>query len=595
MTTDTGYDPFAPVRDLESHLGDPADPAVAFSFAQSRELDEREEFPEAMCAALTAWGLQAYFVPPEHGGRLHSYEQLLHLVRVVARRDLTVAIGYGKTFLGAVSAWIAGTPQQCDELASAILAGTPVAWGLTEREHGSDLLSGEVTATPTGVGFRLNGEKWLINNATRGRLLAVLARTDPAGGPRGFGVLLVDKDRLGPDTLRCLPKVRTLGIRGADISGVAFTNAMLPAAAHLGPPGSGLETVLKGLQLTRTMCASLALGAGDHALSIAAGWARSRRLYGRLLADLPEARQVLLDAYTDHLGGEAVAVVSSRMIHWLPQELSIASAAVKYLVPVRAEASVAALGRLLGARSVFADGEFQKLARDTRIVSLFDGSTVVNLHAIVNQFANLLRGHRRQRRWSDLHAVADVSMPVPRFDRDQLRLISSDGVGLLASLTDAAQTLADLAACRPEVAGAAALTGALARRTDGLLATIAALPPARAGAPIAHLDAARETALCYAGAAAVALWLANHSSAAAYATASVWHGGQWLAAVLRRVLAALGEPVPAQPEVNRALWELLTAQADTGRLFSLFDVELASGRCEPAGDQCEWAGGRRGE
>ncbi|MFK4085007.1 acyl-CoA dehydrogenase family protein [Kribbella sp. NPDC020789] len=572
MTTAASYDPFGPARDLDRYLGDPSDPAVAFSYAKSLELDEREEFPEASCAALTSWGLNEYFVPAGHGGRLHSYEQLLHLIRLVARRDMTVAVGYGKTFLGAVSAWVAGTPRQRADLAARILDGTQVAWALTEREHGSDLLASELAATPGAGGFQLTGEKWLINNATRGRLVAVLARTDPEGGPRGFGVLLVDKDQLAPGTWRCLPKVRTHGIRGADISGIAFTDARLPTAAHLGAPGSGLEVVLKGLQLTRTMCASLALGAGENALRIASAWACSRRLYGRRLADLPAARRVLLDAYTDHLCAEAVAVVSSRMIHWRPEELSLASAAVKYLLPVQAEASVAALGRLLGARSIFADADFQKVARDARIVSLFDGSTVVNLHAVVNQFPVLTRAYRRQRPWSELDEVADVTRPVPRHDPERLRLICPNGLHLLTSLADASRALADLAVRRPGLVGVAALAGMLVQRTDRLHDTIAGLPPARGGAPVAHLEAARHLTLCYAGAAAVTLWLANHSGGAG--TQQVWYDGHWLTAVLSRILVALGESVPTQPEADQALWELLTAQADDARLFSLFNANL---------------------
>ncbi|MDH6708279.1 alkylation response protein AidB-like acyl-CoA dehydrogenase [Kitasatospora sp. MAA19] len=47
-----------------------------------------------------------------------------------------------------------------------------------------DLLAGEVLAEPRGDGYTLSGEKRLINNATRGDLLCVLARTAPEGSAR---------------------------------------------------------------------------------------------------------------------------------------------------------------------------------------------------------------------------------------------------------------------------------------------------------------------------------------------------------------------------------------------------------------------------
>ncbi|MFD0329357.1 acyl-CoA dehydrogenase family protein [Streptacidiphilus monticola] len=243
---------------LELRLGPAEDPANPFSFRACLDLDEREEFPAGPCARLEELGVHAYYVPAEHGGRLENYEQLLQVMRTVARRDLTVAIGHGKTYLGGVCVWVAGDQEQADRLAEAIHAGLPVSLGLTERAHGSDLLAGEVRAEPDGDGgWLVSGEKWLINNATRGSLISLLTRTDPAGGPRAFSILLVDKRKLPQGSYRHLDKVHTHGIRGADISGIAFDRAPVPASAVVGDVGGGLETVLKALQLTRTMCAAL--------------------------------------------------------------------------------------------------------------------------------------------------------------------------------------------------------------------------------------------------------------------------------------------------------------------------------------------------
>ena len=53
----------------------------------------------------------------------------------------------------------------------------------------------------------VTGEKWLINNATRATAITVLGRTRPAGGPRGFSLLLLDEEIDG--TYELLPKIRT--------------------------------------------------------------------------------------------------------------------------------------------------------------------------------------------------------------------------------------------------------------------------------------------------------------------------------------------------------------------------------------------------
>ncbi|WP_169797876.1 acyl-CoA dehydrogenase family protein, partial [Streptomyces neyagawaensis] len=221
------HPPYRVAQELESLLGDPDDPATPFSHARCLELDENEEFPSDICRVLEGWGLQEFYIPAEHGGRLTDYETVMQVMRVVARRDMTVAVGHGKTYLGGVCVWISGTPEQARALAEDIRAGVPVSLALTERAHGSDLLAGDVRGEADEAGgWRISGEKWLINNATRGSLLSVLTRTSEDGGPRGFTVLLVDKRPMTPgEHYRCVDKIHTHGIRGADISGIAFDGA----------------------------------------------------------------------------------------------------------------------------------------------------------------------------------------------------------------------------------------------------------------------------------------------------------------------------------------------------------------------------------
>lgn len=361
-----------------------------FSTVTLAELDREEEFPADACARLDHLGLPSYYVPVRFGGGLRSHEQLLLLWRAVARHDMTVAVAHAKTYLGSVCVWLAGRPDQARRLAGQVLAGDAVSWGLTERDHGSDLLSGEMTGRATAGGWCLNGEKWPINNATRGQSITVLARTEPTGGARGFSVLLVDKRQLPPETFRHAAKIRTHGIRGADISGISFHDAELPADAIIGEPGQGIEIVLKALQLTRTVSVGLSVGAAEHALRLGVDFARQRELYGHRLADLRRVRRLLGRAATSVLLAEVVSLVAARSAHAMTAEMSVVSAVAKSYVPTLVDRMVADIGELLGARAflmdVYADGAFQKLERDHRIVGIFDGSTIVNKNAVINQF-----------------------------------------------------------------------------------------------------------------------------------------------------------------------------------------------------------------
>ncbi|MFD9596933.1 acyl-CoA dehydrogenase family protein [Kitasatospora sp. NPDC059973] len=570
--------------ELDRALGDPEDGGRLFSYARCGALDDREEFPVEICRELDLLGLPRHYVPAEYGGALESYEHVLQLMRAVARRDLTVAIAHGKTFLGAVSVWVGGSREQAERLAAQVLDGTVVSWGLTERDHGSDLLAGEVVAVPTGDGYRVSGEKWLINNANRGRAVCLLARTGEAGDARGFSLLMIDKSAVAPPGYRPLPAVKLHGIRGADISGVAFTDARVPADALVGGEGDGAEIVLKSLQLTRTMCAALSLGAADNALTLAAGYALERRAYGRLLAELPQTRRLLAQSYADVLLAEAVSTVAVRSIHALPGELAVSSAVTKYLVPTLVDQVIDRLGTVLGSRSLlvgetYQHGRFQKVQRDHRIVGIFDGNALVNLHALINHFPLLAR--RLRKRTVDgagLAAATDLAAPLAPFDRERLSLLPRGGSSVLQALPAAVAELGRLAAHGAVPASLGRRAEALLAAVDGLAVELAAHRPVPVEAPRAAFDLAERYALLYAAAAAVQLWLRNHE--APEHQGGLWADGLWLEAALARVLTRLGHG-PRRPVAGDDLLErlvpFLEEQQRSGLLPSLLSYPLVKG------------------
>src|SRR5688500_7662408 len=98
MSDHVPYPPYELVRGLEEKLGDPGDHAGTFSLARVAELDRREEFPADICRELDEMGVPAYYVPRRFGGAVRTFEDTLQVVRVMARRDLTTAIGHAKTF-----------------------------------------------------------------------------------------------------------------------------------------------------------------------------------------------------------------------------------------------------------------------------------------------------------------------------------------------------------------------------------------------------------------------------------------------------------------------------------------------------------------
>ncbi|MGW5430906.1 acyl-CoA dehydrogenase family protein [Streptomyces sp. NPDC004059] len=504
------------------------------------ELDRDAAYPLEQLARLDGLGLPAYYVPREHGGRLESHHELFELWRAMSRHDLSVAVAHAKTYLGSVCVWIAGSPEQARGLAGAVLGGSRVGWALTEPGHGADLLAGELTAVPEEGGYRLDGTKWPINNATRGDLLTVLARTDERGGGRGFGLLLVDKAELAPGSTTQLRKVDTLGIRGVDISGIRFDGAWVDESALVGTPGGGAEAVLKGLQLTRTLCSAISVGATEHALRLATRFAVDHRIQGRPLVERPFVRSLLGRSAATLLTAEAAGLAGCRAAHTLTGEMSVVSAVLKALAPTLADEVLGRLGDFLGARSLLTElhehGAFQKLARDHAVLAIFDGSTPVNRHALINQFASIAAGHAVGS--ADGHGVAaatTLTAPLAPMPWRRLRAASRRGCSVVAS---ARTTLPAVEAAGD--AGLSALARYAVEAMDRVCAAMGDVRPSRQPSMYAH-DLAQQYELCFAAASALHLWTANRAAAegAEPWAGEPWAGRLWLSGVLREIARRL--------------------------------------------------------
>ncbi|MET8012172.1 acyl-CoA dehydrogenase [Streptomyces sp. NPDC005271] len=537
------HDPAAgAVERLTRLLDELTGPGLPFSPEALAALDRAEAYPVEACQALDAFGLRRFYVPAQHGGAPADFDVVMRLLRAVSRIDLTVAASHGKTYLGAVATWIAGDAEAARLLGRRISAGAVVSCALTERHHGSDLLAGEVVARPApGGGWLLSGEKWLINSATRAGLVTVLARTDDEGGPRGFSLFLVDKALLALEHFTHLPKVPTYGIRGADISGIAFHDAPLPEEALIGRPGEGVEIIVKALHLTRTGCAAMSLGAGDHALALAAQFA-AQEADGGPLAENPYVRRELGEAAAGLLLADATGLVAARSLHALTGEMSVVSAVAKAYVPTEVDDLIARLLHLLGPYGLLGPGDphsgFAKMERDHRIIGIFDGSSLVNRNALIEQFPRIARGYAKGR-W-DAAGLAEATSPhapLRPFRPRALGLVSSGGCSVVAGLPAAVAELRALAVRGHASAALAALAGRVLGVADRLHEDMAAIRFSPRAVPGHAFELAERYELCFAAASALHLWL----RAAARAESPIPE--TWLLGCLLRALTDLDEPV----------------------------------------------------
>ncbi len=449
---------------LEKDLGDPLNPDNPLSYKRVIEIDESEEFPHEEIRWLYDWKLQHYYIPTDCGGEFTSFEEFVAFVRVLSRRDQTIGIAFTTLFWSFLN-WMAGTPEQKQKLARFIMDDYgAMCLGYSEKEHGSDLINGDLPATKVEGGYILNGEKWPINRATISGISFILAKTDANGGPKCLTLFMVDKRQLDPEKYYNLPKIYTHGVRASDMSGIGFKDCFVPDSMRLREEGDGLELALKGFQITRMLCAAFSHGAADTALRTTLSFAVNRVIYHKTVMDLPQPRRTLVDAFLDILICDCETIPAARGFHIIPEQFSVWASVVKYFVTVRLEEMVNSVYVVLGSRFYMREehefGIFQKLLRDNSIISMFDGSSIVNLHALILQLRPLTkyRAKRNSRTMSALksrlEAIFSLEKSVPPFEPNNLELFGrgmDDSLQGLEIALDMLEGLKDSQEVDPEV------------------------------------------------------------------------------------------------------------------------------------------------
>lgn len=344
--------------------------------------DEAESFPSEALEFIDQ-GILEGFIPTSLGGKMGSVTDTLHMGRLLSRRNLTTAIALGQTLLGSLPVWLYGTSEQKNALVKVLKNKGLNCLALTEEVNGSDLSK---TSVSDQAGL-ISGRKWCINNATRGSALSVLTVNER----QVLNVHFINKTTPYEGSFKNIEKLKTLGIRGADISGIEF-NEFFQENSLIGKPGQGLEIILKTMQISRLLCASFSLGASDTTLRRAYEFAEKRVLYGKPIIEMPAVRAKLDSCFQDLLLIEAFSLICTRLVTLQSEVMSLYSAFSKFYTTKIADSIIQRATEVLGARFYIRDSEFgitQKMMRDHRVVSLFDGNSDVNVGIIAGQIKRL--------------------------------------------------------------------------------------------------------------------------------------------------------------------------------------------------------------
>src|SRR5665213_2559065 len=354
---------------------------AARDFAQTElkpgviDRDEHQKFPTEQVKMLGELGLMGMMVAPEYGGSgLDTVSYVLameELSKIDASASVVVSVNNSLVCYGLEKY---GNEFQKQKYLTPLASGEKIgAFCLSEPEAGSDATSQKTTAIDMGDHYLLNGVKNWITNGGSASTYLVMAQTDAGKRYHGINALIVEK---GMEGFTVGAKENKLGIRGSDTHSLMFTDVKVPKENRIGEDGFGFKFAMKTLDGGRIGIATQALGIAAGAYELALQYSKTRKTFGKPIADHQAIQFKLADMATEI---EAARLLCLKAAWMKDQHLDYgtSSAMAKVFASrVAMETTIEAV-QIHGGYGYVKEYHVERLMRDAKITQIYEGTSEV--------------------------------------------------------------------------------------------------------------------------------------------------------------------------------------------------------------------------
>jgi alkylation response protein AidB-like acyl-CoA dehydrogenase len=345
----------------------------------AREMDERQAMDAGLVAALFDLGVMGIEVPEAHGGAGATFFHATLAIEALSRTDPSVGVlvdVHNTLVVNALLRW--GTPAQQDRVLPRLATSAVGAYALSEPEAGSDAFALTTRAERDGDAWVLRGRKVWITNGREAGLFIVFATIDPSAGYRGITAFLVERDTPGFTVGR---KEDKLGIRASSTCELLFDGCRVAAADVLGEVGRGYKVAIETLNEGRIGIGAQMVGLAHGALDHAIAYVKTRRQFGKAIADFQGVQFQLARAATD-LEAARLLVYNAARLRDAKRPFLREAAMCKLYASDAAERITSLAVQLHGGNGYTRDYPVEKLYRDAKIGQIYEGTSNMQLQTI---------------------------------------------------------------------------------------------------------------------------------------------------------------------------------------------------------------------
>ena len=347
------------------------------------EVDKTEHFPEDVVKQMADLGFLGLKIPEEYGGLGLDMRSYVCVMEELAKKCATATLFISSAnSLSTAPIVISGTPEQKEKYLPGIVSGDEmIAFGLTEPNAGSDAAGMTTKAVEDGDCYILNGRKCFITMAPISKYTIVYAKTNPEKGAKGISCFMVDMSLPG---VSCGKHEEKMGQRGVPVSDVVLEDVRVPKECMIGEKDLGFINAMKTLSVGRVGVASMCLGMAQEAIDLAVNHTKNRVQFGKPLCKHQAIAFMLADMETK-LNAARGLVYNAAWLMDNGQPADKAASMAKYFAAETAIEIVNKSLQLHGGYGYSQEYEIERIYRDVRVCSIYEGSSQVQQIVISGQ------------------------------------------------------------------------------------------------------------------------------------------------------------------------------------------------------------------
>lgn len=357
----------AELAEVQRLAHDFADKEIAPSAAK----DDREQvFRKDLGTRMGELGFYGCMIPEEYGGSglgflAHSIiSEEIARVHSAIRVYLNMQAGPAVTLLE-----FGGETQKRNHIPGLLSGKTIGCFAITEPDAGSDVAAMKSTAKREGGGYRLNGTKIWITNASVADAGIIFAYTDRAQKHRGMSAFYVELNQPGVGR-RDLDK---LGAHASPTGELTFDNVYIPQDGLIGREGDGFKICMRHLNHTRLGCAAGAVGLARAAREAAVGYANQREQFGQKIGQY-QMNQDLIAQMVVQEEAARLLVYRAACLADRGKSYNLEVSMAKYAAAEAAAFSADAALKILGAYGYSTEFPVERYYRDAKSYQIVEGS-----------------------------------------------------------------------------------------------------------------------------------------------------------------------------------------------------------------------------